>query len=82
LVRIKYQGTIDDEDKRKVNIQFKPKLMIELIAVAESLGVSPSAIVEEVVIKLTAVLLSRKPRAKEFWDNEIHGCLDMLLKAA
>jgi hypothetical protein len=71
----------NNKDKKNVNIQFSPKMMIELIAVAESLDVDPSAIVEEVVIKLTTIFSSRMPSAKEFWANEIHRHLDMLLKA-
>ena len=72
----------NDGDKRKLNIQFAPKMMIELIAIAESLDVGPSVIVEEVVMKLMTAFVSQDPRLREFWGSEIHGKLDMILKAA
>jgi hypothetical protein len=72
----------NDKDKKKVNIQFKPKMMIELLAVSEFLEISPSALVEEVVVKLMAVITSRDQKLREFWENEIRAYLDMFLQAA
>jgi hypothetical protein len=72
----------NDKDRKKVNIQFKPNMMIGLIAVAEFLEMSPSAVVEEVVVKLMTVITSQDQKLREFWENEIRGYLDMFLKAA
>jgi hypothetical protein len=72
----------NDKDRKKVNIQFKPNMMIELIAVSEFLDLSPSAVVEEVVLKLMTIITSQDQKLREFWENEIRGYLDMFLKAA
>lgn len=72
----------NDKDRKKVNIQFKPNMMIELIAVSEFLGMSPAAIVEEVIVKLMTVITSHDKKLREFWENEIRGYLDVFLKAA
>lgn len=73
---------LSEKEKKKVTIQFKPKMMIELIAISEFLEVGPSSIVEEVVIKLMTVITSHDQKLREFWENEIRGYLDMFLKAA
>lgn len=73
---------VSDKDKKKVTIQFKPKMMIEIMAVSEFLDSSPSSIVEEVVVKLMTVITSHDLKLREFWENEIRGYLDMFLKAA
>ena len=70
-----------NEDRRQVSIYLKPKLMIEILAITEVFGVSSSALVEEVVIKLMAAYLSREPRLRRFWDLEVHKYLDLILKA-
>lgn len=72
----------NDRDRKKVNIQFKPNMMIELIAISDFLDMSPSAVVEEVVVKLMTVITSRDQKLREFWENEIREYLDMFLKAA
>jgi len=72
----------NDKNKKKVTIQFKPKMMIELMAISEFLEMSSSAVVEEVVIKLMTMITSHDQKLKEFWENEIRGYLDMFLKAA
>jgi len=72
----------NDKDRKKVNIQFKPNMMIELVAVSEFLAMSPSAVVEEVVVKLMTVITSHDQKLREYWENEIRGYLDMFLKAA
>lgn len=72
----------DGGERKKINIQFKPKMMIDLIAISEFLEMSPSAIVEEVVVKLMTVITSQDQKLREFWKNEIRRYLDMFLKAA
>jgi hypothetical protein len=73
---------LSDKEKKKVTIQFKPKMMVELITISEFLKVSPSSIVEEVVVKLMTVITSHDLKLREFWENEIRSYLDMFLKAA
>lgn len=73
---------MSDKDKKKVTIQFKPKMMVEIIAISEFLEASPSFIVEEVVVKLMTVITSHDQKLREFWENEIRGYLEMFLKAA
>ena len=73
---------VDEKNKKKVTIQFKPKMMIEIMAISDFLESSPTSIVEEVVIKLMTVITSHDHKLREFWENEIRGYLDMCLKAA
>jgi hypothetical protein len=77
-----YHSFINDKNRKKVTIQFKPKMMIELIAICDLLEMTPSAVVEEVVIKLMTTITSQDKKLREFWENEIRGYLDMFLKAA
>lgn len=72
----------NNKDKKKVTIQFKPKMMIEIMAISEFLGMGPSAVVEEVIIKMMTMITSRDQKLREFWESEIRGYLDMFLKAA
>lgn len=77
-----YDSFIQDNDRKKVNIQFKPKMMIELLAISEFLEMSTSSIVENVVVKFMTMIASHDQKIREFWENEIRGYLDMFLKAA
>ena len=77
-----YESFIHDKDRKKVTIQFKPKMMIELLAIAEFLEVSNSSIVEEVVVKFMTMITSHDEKLRNFWENEIRGYLDMFLKDA
>ncbi len=71
-----------DKDRKKVTIQFKPKMMIELMAISEFLGISSSAVVEEVVTKMMTMITSHDDKLREFWETEIRVYLEMFLKAA
>jgi hypothetical protein len=77
-----HDSFVNDKDRKKVNIQFKPKMMIELLAISEFLQVSPSSIVEEVVVKFMTMITSHDEKLRSFWEDEIRGYLDMFLKAA
>lgn len=77
-----FDSFMSDKDTKKVTIQFKPKMMVELIAISEFLEASPSSIVEEVVVKLMTIITSHDQKLREFWENEIRTYLDMFLKAA
>lgn len=77
-----YESFIHDKDRKKVTIQFKPKMMIELLAIAEFLEMSTSSIVEEVVVKFITMITSHDEKLRNFWESEIRGYLDMFLKAA
>lgn len=72
----------NDKNRKKVTIQFKPKMMIELLAISEFLEESVSSIVEEVVLKMMTMITSQDKRTKDFWENEIRSYVDMFLKAA
>lgn len=77
-----FDSFINDKDTKKVTIQFKPKMMVELIAISEFLEVSPSFIVEELIVKFMTIITSHDQKLREFWENEIRGYLEMFLKAA
>jgi hypothetical protein len=77
-----YESFIHDKNRKKVTIQFKPKMMIELLAISDFLGESTSSIVEEVVVKFMTMITSHDEKLRKFWENEIRGYLDMFLKAA
>jgi hypothetical protein len=77
-----HDSFVKDKDRKKVNIQFKPKMMIELLAISEFLEVSPSSIVEDVVVKFMTMITSHDDKLRSFWENEIRAYLDMFLKAA
>lgn len=77
-----YESFIQDKDTKKVTIQFKPKMMIELLAIAESLEVSTSSIAQEVIVKFMTMITSHDEKLRKFWENEIRNYLDMFLKAA
>ena len=77
-----YESYLTDKDRKKVTIQFKPKMMIELMAVAEFLDSSISSIVEEVIIKFMTMITSQDERLKKFWESKISSYLEMFLKAA
>ncbi len=71
-----------DKDKKRVNIQFKPKMIVELSAMAKMVSMKPSEIVESSVVKMMTALTSQDERLKEFWESEIMRYVDSMLKAA
>jgi hypothetical protein len=73
---------VNNEEAIKVNIHFKPKLMIELMSVAESFNIDVSSIVEEIVTKFMVIYSSTQTEAKEFWRKDISNYLEMLLLAS
>ena len=77
-----YDSFLNDKDRKKVNIQFKPNMMIDLIAISEVIEMKPAAIVEDIVMKLMTVITSQDQKLRSFWESEIKSYLDMFLKAA
>ncbi|MCK5882920.1 MAG: hypothetical protein KAG61_04465 [Bacteriovoracaceae bacterium] len=77
-----YESFQNDKDRKKINIQFKPNMMIDLIAVSEVIDMRPAALVEEIVLKLMTVITSQDQKLRSFWESEIKSYLDMFLKAA
>lgn len=73
---------LKDKNKIKVNIQFKPQFMIELIDIAELINQTPSALVGDIIIKLMTIITSEDQKLRQFWENEIRMYLDMFLKVA
>lgn len=70
-----------DIDTKKANIQFKPKMMIDLIAISEVINMSPSQIVESSIQKMMTAITSQDEKLKHFWEKEIKGYLETMLKA-
>lgn len=70
-----------DKDRKKVTIQFKSKMMIELMAISEFLGISSSTVVEEVVTKIVTMITFHDDKLREFWETDIRVYLEMFLKA-
>ena len=73
---------VSDRSRKKVSIQFKPKMMIDLLAISEFLKMSTSEVVERVIIKLMVVITSQDQKVRKFWESEIRSYLEMFLKAA
>lgn len=72
----------NDKNRKKVTIQFKPSMMIDICAVSELLELSSSSIIEDVVIKLMTMITSQNQKLREFWEKEIREYLEFFLKAA
>ena len=77
-----YDSFHNDNNRKKVNIQFKPNMMIDLIAISEVIEMRPAIIVEDIVIKLMTAITSQDQKLRSFWKSEIKSFLDMFLKAA
>lgn len=77
-----YDSFCNDQDYKKINIQFKPNMMIDLIAISEVIDMKPVTIVEDIIIKMMTVITSQDQRLRSFWESEIKSYLEMFLKAA
>ncbi len=77
-----YDSFDQDKDRKKVNIQLKPKMMIELIAIAELMEEKPASLAETAVIKMVTAITSQDKNLREFWKKEIQNQLELFLKAA
>ena len=85
LEKLKDQKVLESflsNEKTKVNIQFKPSFMIELLDIAELLGQTSTAVVENSIVKLMTIITSKDKKLRQFWENEIQEYLDAFLKAA
>lgn len=69
-------------EKKLINIQFEPKMLLELEAVAVAIECRPSRLVESSVVKMMSAITSQNAALKEFWELEILKYLDPILKAA
>ncbi len=77
-----YDSFLNDKSRKKVNIQFKPKMMLDLIAISEVVGIKPSLIIETGVLKMMTAITSQDKKLRAFWEKEIRSYLDIFLKAA
>ncbi|MBF0365779.1 MAG: hypothetical protein HQK50_09415 [Oligoflexia bacterium] len=68
--------------KKRVNIQFKPKMMIEMLAIAEFTSEKVSKIIESSIETMMSLFASKDQKLKNFWENNIKKQLDIVLKAA
>ena len=85
LEKLKDQKVLESflsNEKTKVNIQFKPSFMIELLDIAELLDQTSTAVVENSIVKLMTIITSKDKKLRQFWENEIQEYLDAFLKAA
>ncbi|MBI2519768.1 MAG: hypothetical protein HYV97_05105 [Bdellovibrio sp.] len=76
-----YDSFLNDKDKKKVNIQFKPNMMLDLVAISEVIDMKPYQIVETAVLKMMTAITSQDKKLREFWEKEIRTYLDIFLKA-
>ena len=82
LIDLEVLSSFLSNEKTKVNIQFKPSFMNDLLGIAETLDYTPTIIVERSIVKLMTVITSEDKKLRQFWENEIQGYLDFFLKAA
>ncbi len=77
-----YDSFLNDKDKKKINIQFKPKMMLDLVAISEVTDMRPYQIAEQGALKMMSAITSQDKKLKEFWEKEIRSYLEIFLKAA
>lgn len=77
-----FTSFLEDPDKKRVNIQFKPKMIIELSAISQMVNLKSSQIVESSVVKMMTALTSQDERLRAFWESEIMRFVDPMLRAA
>lgn len=77
-----YNSFMEDNEKKRFNIQFKPKMMLEIHDTAELLQTSMTSIVEDSILRVMTLLTSQDEKLKEFWENEIKFFLESFLKSA
>ena len=77
-----YNSFMNDKDKKRVNIQFKPKMIVELISISELLEMTKSTIIENSVLKIMTAITSQHKKLRDFWEKEIKNYLEVFLKAA
>ena len=77
-----YNSFKGHQNKKRVNIQFKPKMVIELISITEVLEITKSAIVENSILKMMTSITSQDKKLRDFWEKEIKNYLEVFLKAA
>ena len=77
-----YNSFLKEKATKKVNIQFKPKMMIELMSISELIEMKISQIIELSIQKMMTAITSQDPKLKAFWEKEIKSYLEILLKAA
>ncbi len=68
--------------KKRVNIQFKPKMLLELEAMADVIKCRPAQLVESSVVKMMSAITSQNAPLKALCEREIMKYLAPILKAA
>lgn len=71
-----------DADRKRINIQFKPNMMLDIIAISEVVDLKPSQIIENCILKMITAITSHDQKLKNFWETEIRNYLDVFLKGA
>lgn len=77
-----YDSLAQSSDRKKVNIQFKPKMMLELNAISEIIDMKAFQIVESSVLKMMTAIISQDLKLRSFWEEKIRIYLEVSLSAA
>lgn len=72
----------ESPERTRFSIQFKPAMMADIVAISEVLGMRMSHVVEESVLKTMTAIVSQDPQMADFWEREVRGVVEMLLKSA
>lgn len=72
----------DRGGRNRVNIQFKPSMMVDIVAISEVLEMRMSQVVEESILKMMAAIVSQDPEMKRLWEKEVSATINVLLKSA
>lgn len=72
----------EDNVRKRVNIQFKPAMMLDIVAIAELTDLRPSQIIEESVLKMMTAITSADTKLKVFWEKNIKHYFEVFLKSA
>ncbi len=77
-----FESFVNDKEKKRANIQFKPTMMIDILAIADALEFRPYQIVETSIIRMMTAIISNNKALRVFWDRELSKYLNVFLKAA
>ncbi|MEZ4744365.1 MAG: hypothetical protein R3B45_18255 [Bdellovibrionota bacterium] len=72
----------NDADRKRINIQFKPNMMLDIIAISEVVDLKAYQIIEDCILKMMTAITSHDQKLKNFWEAEIRSYIDVFLKGA
>lgn len=77
-----YDSFVDSDGRTRVSIQFKPAMMVDIVATSEVLEMKMSQIVEESILKMMTAIVSQEPEMRAFWRDKVSAMIDVMLKSA